>query len=187
MSPVIAPAMDPWLDKYPQFYTTHSSGGSGKIGEDGWEEVGVGRISGPCPEVPISQLVVSPLSVVPKKERGKFRLIHHLSFLKGGSINNGIDVICLICDFRLCFMDGVRSGSGSLMAKPDIESACHLLPVHPDSHYLLGCFFDGGFFVDMCLPMGCTISSAYFESFNTFLHWVIREQLGIPSLTHYVA
>ncbi|KAM9294537.1 uncharacterized protein PAF06_018723 [Gastrophryne carolinensis] len=72
------------------------------------------------------------------------------------------------------------------MAKTDIESAFRLLPVHPDSLYLLGCFFEGGYYVDRCLPMGCSISCAYFEAFSSFLEWVVKERAGMGSVTHYL-
>lgn len=55
------------------------------------KEVALGRMGGPFPAAPFDDLVVSPLGVVPKKEPGKFRLIHHLSFPKGGSVNDAID------------------------------------------------------------------------------------------------
>ncbi|KAM9323989.1 uncharacterized protein PAF06_020241 [Gastrophryne carolinensis] len=72
------------------------------------------------------------------------------------------------------------------MAKTDIESAFRLLPVHPDSQYLLGCYFEGGFFIDRCLPMGCSVSCAYFEAFRTFLEWVVKEKSGLSAVTHYL-
>ena len=45
------------------------------------KELAAGRLAGPF---------VSPLGVVPKKSPGEFRLIHHLSFPKGASVNDGI-------------------------------------------------------------------------------------------------
>ncbi|KAM9330146.1 uncharacterized protein PAF06_009848 [Gastrophryne carolinensis] len=72
------------------------------------------------------------------------------------------------------------------MAKTDIESAFRLLPVHPDSQYLLGCYFEGGVFIDRCLPMGCSVSCAYFEAFSTFLEWVVKEKSGLSAVTHYL-
>jgi len=36
-------------------------------------------------------LIVSPLGLVPKKQQGEFRMIHHLSYPEGGSINVFID------------------------------------------------------------------------------------------------
>ncbi|KAM9324594.1 uncharacterized protein PAF06_000661 [Gastrophryne carolinensis] len=146
-------------------------------------------MAGPFSDPPLEDLVVSPLGVVPKKEPGKFRLIHHLSFPRGGSVNDGIDkelssVSYTSFDFAL---DMVReAGPAALLAKTDIESAFRLLPVHPDSLYLLGCFFEGGYYVDRCLPMGCSISCAYFEAFSSFLEWVVKERAGMGSVTHYL-
>ncbi|XP_075128011.1 uncharacterized protein LOC142201079 [Leptodactylus fuscus] len=48
-------------------------------------------MAGPFLEPPLAELKVSPLGVVPKKEPNKFRMIHHLSFPEGSSVNEGID------------------------------------------------------------------------------------------------
>ena len=77
-------------------------------------------------------------------------------------------------------------GRGSLMAKSDIEAAFRLLPVHPDSFRLLGCHWEGQFYVDKCLPMGCSISCALFEMFSSFLEWVVRDVSGVGSIIHYL-
>ncbi|KAM9326863.1 LOW QUALITY PROTEIN: uncharacterized protein PAF06_003101 [Gastrophryne carolinensis] len=153
------------------------------------KEVGLGRMAGPFVTPPIPGLVVSPLGVVPKKEPGKFRLIHHLSFPKGGSVNDGISpeaasVSYTTFDFALGLV--WAAGPGALMAKTDIESAFRLLLVHPDSQYLLGCYFEGGVFIDRCLPMGCSVSCAYFEAFCTFLEWVVKKKSGLSAVTHYL-
>ncbi len=58
-----------------------------KIGK----EVKLGRIAGPFDTRPISDLIVSPIGLVPKSEPGKYRLIQHLSFPDGSSINDGIN------------------------------------------------------------------------------------------------
>ncbi|KAM4675851.1 uncharacterized protein O3C94_008463 [Discoglossus pictus] len=72
------------------------------------------------------------------------------------------------------------------MAKVDIESAFRLLPVHPQSHRFLGCFVDGQYFVDLCLPMECSFSCSYFEAFSTFLLWVAHTESGCQGITHYL-
>lgn len=41
-----------------------------------------------------------------------------------------------------------------------------LLPIHPDDSELLGFFFDGAFYMDRALSMGCSISCAAFERFS---------------------
>ena len=48
------------------------------------------RIAGPFNTIPFPDLHVSPLSLRPKKELNKFRLIHDLSFPKDCSVNAGI-------------------------------------------------------------------------------------------------
>lgn len=43
-------------------------------------------------------------------------------------------------------------GHRALMVKADVEAAFRLLPVHPDSFRLLGCHWNGEFYVDnVCL------------------------------------
>ena len=49
-----------------------------------------GRILGPFSYPPFSNLRVSSLGVIPKKDPGEFRMIHHLSFSYGDSINTFI-------------------------------------------------------------------------------------------------
>lgn len=117
-------------------------------------------------------LVVSPLGVVLKKEPNKFRVIHHLSFPKGGSLNDALNpeectVSCTSFDAAVGWVRWY--GQGALMAKADIESAFRLLPVHPDSFRLLGSQWNWEFYVDQCLPMGCSISCALFEQFSSFV------------------
>lgn len=136
------------------------------------KEVSLGRMAGPFAFVPVPGLVVSPLGLVPKRDPGQFRLIHHLSYPEGCSVNDGIDPAC--CRVVYASVDTAlkwvrRYGPGVLMAKTDIESAFRLLPVHPDSFRWLGCCWEDGFFVDCCLPMGCSVSCSYFEMFSTFL------------------
>lgn len=53
-------------------------------------ELAANRISGPFTHIPFTDLVISPIGVVEKKIPGTFRMIHHLSFPRGGSINSGI-------------------------------------------------------------------------------------------------
>lgn len=72
------------------------------------------------------------------------------------------------------------------MAKTDIESDFRLLPIHPDCFHLFGCRFNESYYVDMCLPMGCSISCRYFEMFASFLEWAVKDESGFSSVTHYL-
>lgn len=71
------------------------------------------------------------------------------------------------------------------MAKTDIEVAFRLLSVHPDSFWYLGCFWEGGYYVGRCLPMGCLVSCALFEKCSSVLEWVVRQESQISSVLHY--
>ncbi|KAM3934865.1 uncharacterized protein RB166_002260 [Leptodactylus fuscus] len=153
------------------------------------KEVELGRIVGPFSSPPFHNLRVSPLGVVPKKEAGKYRLIHHLSHPKGSSVNDGIprsDVSVSYVSFDRAVALLRVAGYAALMAKSDIESAFRLLPVHPDCYHLLGCSLDGQYYYDSCLPMGCSISCQFFELFSSFLEWVVRYETRSRSIIHYL-
>ena len=60
---------------------------SAKISKD----LAAGCLAGPFDTPPFRNFRVSPLGVVPKKAPGEYRLlIHHLSFPRGASVNDGI-------------------------------------------------------------------------------------------------
>ncbi|CAH2315539.1 Hypothetical predicted protein, partial [Pelobates cultripes] len=216
-TPVSVLRMRPWLDRYPKrkdagvllegfstgfwipFVRSDSPSladnlrsvvGKESILEDKLrKEVCLGRMAGPFDSPPFPNLRVSPLGLVPKKEPGSFRLIHHLSYPSGGSVNDDIDKEeshVRYASFDRALELVREAGKGALLAKSDIESAFRLFPVHPDCFHLLGCRFQGSFFFDMCLPMGCAISCSYFEMFASFLEWVVARVAGIESLTHYL-
>lgn len=55
------------------------------------KEINLGQMLKQFSSPLLVDLQVSPLGLVPKKEPNKFRLIHHLSYPEGGSLNVGID------------------------------------------------------------------------------------------------
>ena len=61
------------------------------------KEIDLGRIVGPFDTRPFSVFHISPLGLIPKKLPGEFRLIHHLSFPEGHSINSRIPKNCVWC------------------------------------------------------------------------------------------
>ncbi|KAM4770950.1 uncharacterized protein WCC33_002735 [Rhinophrynus dorsalis] len=146
-------------------------------------------MAGPFDSCPIEGLVVSPVGVVPKKEIGKFRLIQHLSYPEEGSVNDALEKeLCSVqyqsFDEALEIVKGV--GPGAMLAKVDVESAFRLLPLHPSSFKYTGCCVKGKFYVDKCLPMGCAVSCAYFEAFNSFIHWALVRRSGAGTVAHYL-
>ena len=154
-----------------------------------FKECEAGRVAGPFSAPPLPNLRVSPLGVVPKKTPGQFRLIHHLSYPRGSSVNDYISPE--LCSVKYSSLDdaitNVREcGHGALMAKCDIQSAFRLLPVYPSDYCLLGFKFEGSWYVDKAMPMGCSIACAAFEKFSTFLEWAAKMRSGSRHITHYL-
>ncbi len=153
------------------------------------KEIKLGRIAGPFQSRPIQDLIVSPIGLIPKAEKGKFRLIQHLSFPKGESLNDGIDrENCMVqyTKFDVAVTLVASVGKGALMAKADIESAFRLLPIHPEDFNLIGMKIEDDFFVDKALPIGASCSPALFETFSTFLEWVVRKEAMSDRIIYYV-
>ncbi|XP_062828282.1 uncharacterized protein LOC134296685 isoform X1 [Anolis carolinensis] len=153
------------------------------------KEVAEGRVLGPFRSPPTPRLRVSPLGIVPKKAPGEFRLIHHLSYPRGRSVNDAIpDDFCTV--HYTSFDSAVRKvrsrGPAAELAKCDIKSAFRLLPVHPLDFELLGFQFNGLYYMDRALPMGCSVSCAAFESFSTFLEWALKSKSGLSGVVHYL-
>ena len=151
------------------------------------KEVSLGRVKGPFPQQPFPVMKISPIGIVPKKAPGEYRLIHHLSYPKGKSVNDFIDKTFASVHYTT-FDDAVdcliRVGPGCFMSKTDIDSAFRLIPVHPNDHPLLGFQFQGLYYHDSCLPFGASSSCALFESFSKALEWIARHKLGIKDILH---
>ena len=97
-------------------------------------EIDAGRVAGPFDSRPIPTLRVSPLGLVPKREPGEYRLIHHLSYPSGDSVNDFIDPD--LCSVQYTSFDEAVHmvqdlGRACLLGKSDIKSAFRLLPVSP--------------------------------------------------------
>ena len=152
------------------------------------KEVNLGRIAGPFKVKPLTNLRLSPVGLIPKKD-GTYRLIHHLSYPAGGSVNDYIpDQYCTVhytsFDSALSMLSKV--GKGAIMARLDIKSAFRQLPIHPTDFCLLGYKINDLFFVDKCLPFGCAISCALFEKFSSFLEWELKRRLDTENVVHYL-
>lgn len=65
-----------------------------------------------------------------------------------------------------------KLGYNALIAKMEIKSAFRLLPCYPSDFSILGFQIGSEFYIDKCMPMGCSISCSIFEKCSTFLHWL---------------
>ena len=158
-----------------------------KIKEKLDKEISLGRIVGPFDSSPLENLVVSPLGLVEKKVRGEYRVIHHLSFPSGSSINDGIPRESATVKYA-SIQDAIEKillvGSHCYMAKSDIKSAFRIIPIHPDDHHLLGMKWHGQYYYDRCLPMGASSSCAIFEKFSTALQWITEKLIKDCYVVH---
>ena len=137
----------------------------------------MGRVLGPFSEKPISTLRISPIGLVEKPDNG-WRLITHLSYPHQFSVNHFIDKD--VCAVKYTWFDSIMDmisdlGKSAKIAKLDISQAFRLLIVNPAEFDLLGIMFEGKFYIDKCLSMGCAISCSFFfiHKFSTFLHWLV--------------
>lgn len=151
------------------------------------KEIGAGRIAGPFLYCPLEDFCISPLGVVPKKVKGDFRIIQHLSYPRGSSINDGIQsedtsVSYARVDHAVKLI--LSSGRGSYLAKTDIKSAFRNILINPCDYHLLGMFWRDCFYFDKCMPMGCASSCKIFEAFSTAVEWIARTKLKIKFMLH---
>ena len=152
------------------------------------QEAELGRMAGPFQSLPIPNLRISPIGTVPKKDGG-LRIITHLSYPQGNSVNSFIDPE--LASVQYSSFDQVveivsNLGKGALMGKMDIKSAFRLIPVSPSDFDLLGIQFNDQYFIDKCLPFGCSISCSVFEKFSTFLHWLTVQKCDLNTMEHYL-
>ena len=76
-------------------------------------------------------------------------------------------------------------GKGTMLAKIDIQSAFHLLPVHPEDHYLLTMSWKGEVYIDHCIPFGLQSAPKLFNTLADLLSWAAQEA-GVSYLIYYL-
>lgn len=139
------------------------------------KEKELGRVAGPFHEPPFNPFHVSPIGLVEKKEPNSYRLIHHLSFPKGLSINDAIPRELSSIQYE-SIQNAIQSilacGDSCFLAKADLKSAFRQIPVTPAEYPLLGFSWQGHFWYDRCLPMGAASSCAIFSRVSSALVWI---------------
>jgi hypothetical protein len=159
-----------------------------RIGEILAQGVAAGKLSQPSAVPQFEHMAISPIGQVPKRG-GKIRVIHHLSYPRGGdSINAHTDntgqqelgTIGNACKL-------IRAaGAGCSLVKVDIEAAYKQVPVRPEDWPLLGFKWLSNYYHDKVLPFGLKSSCRIWEYFATALHYLFVHMLGIPSVVHYI-
>lgn len=129
-------------------------------------------------------LQLSPFGVIPKKNSDKWQLILDLSSPHGSSVSDGIDKD--LCSLSYISVDEiakqvVKLGKGTKLAKMDIKSAYHLVPVHPQDRLLLGMQWRHRIFVNKTLLFGLPKFSQPLQN----LEWVIMQR-GVAQVYRYL-
>ncbi|MCP4262038.1 MAG: hypothetical protein GY774_31735, partial [Planctomycetes bacterium] len=148
--------------------------------------VRMGIIAGPF-EVPPPGIILSPLAAIPKKESGKVRLIHNLSFPYGDSVNSHTPRdFCTVHYETLddCLKIVSLLGKNSLIAKADLADAYNCLLVSKLDFKFLGFSWKSKFYFGKTLPMGAGISCQQFERLSTAVQWILRAELHIEHMSH---
>ena len=103
---------------------------------------------GPFKSLSFSNFHQSPLGLVPKRD-GKFRLIHHLSYPAGESVNDSIPEYYTSVKYQTLdnAIDLIQKlGKGCLITKADIQDTFRLIPIRSEDHHLLGFKFEGNYY-----------------------------------------
>ena len=127
--------------------------------------------------------------VIPKKHQpGKLRLIVGLYHLRGANINDGVDL--QLCSLSYTSVEAAATkvlelGSGSLLAKLDLESAYRMIPVHPQDRPLLGMKWKEETLLDTVLSFVLQSAPKVFTLMADCLQWVFKAQ-GAQFVIHYL-
>ena len=155
--------------------------------EKEWE---AGRIIGPLVADSLKVgIYISHFGVIPKPHQpDKRRLITDLSYPEGSSVNDGIDP-CL-CSVSYASVDDavravIRLGRGTMLAKFDLESAYHMVPVHPQDCLLVGLRWQGATYVDGVLPFGLRSAPKLFTVVADALLRIMGQH-GVRKGIHYI-
>ena len=146
------------------------------------KELKLGRIAGPFDSPPFSNFQCSPVGLVEKKEKGSYRMIHHLSHPEGSSVNDQIRSECSAVSYANIgdAIDIVMNlCPQAFMAKTDVKSAFRIVPLHPKTRNLFVFHWEGKFYVDLCMQMGCSSSCQIFESLSSAVEWIAKSKLNI--------
>ena len=152
------------------------------------KEVQAGRIAGPFSAPPFGSFQLNPIGMVPKKEKNKYRMIFDLSYPPGSAINDSIDDSFARVQYA-SMSDAISAllacGKGAYMAKTDIVKAFRLIPIAPSQYHLLCVKWDGVYYYDKTLTMGCRSSCRIFQSLSDALRFIAMSR-GIEFLINYL-
>ena len=143
-------------------------------------ELAADRLAGPFQSPCSAVTKISPIGLVSKKTPGTHRVIHHLSYPAGDSVNADIPrshtaVQCGSLDDAVEILADIDA---PFLAKTDNENAFRLILIHSQESNILGFRWRGRIYKDRALPMGCSSSSQNFQTFSDALVWMAHHHFG---------
>ena len=79
----------------------------------------------------------------------------------------------------------LQTGTGTLLAKLDLQSAYRVIPVHVDDRHLLGMRWNGRVCLDTALPFGLRSAPKLFSAVANALLWAMYG-MSVSSSLHYL-
>lgn len=149
-------------------------------------------ILGPFKDNPFSSNIkISPLNTVPKRNTSERRIILDLSFPKGNSINDFIskdfylgENIDLVYPKVDDFVQLIKQkGKGCLLFKTDLRRAYRQLPICPSSYNLVSYVWKKHIFCDTVLSMGSRSSAFCCQRFTNAITFIMFK-IGIWVLNY---
>lgn len=114
----------------------------------------------------------------------EYLIIHHLLYAEGSLVSDAIPVKYTSFDWSIQMVR--QCGPEVDLANCNIKSAFHLLPVCPADFNLLRFIFEGKYYVDQALPIGCSVSCGAFKKFSSFLEWALKDLCSCKVMVHYL-
>lgn len=147
------------------------------------KEVKLGRVAGPFMKPPFRCYIQSPIGLVPKHNPGDNRLIFHLSFPEGESVNDYIPKEKATVQYQDldCAVQMILEEPGEVyLSSADLSSAFRHCPIRPQDFPLLVMKAEHPqtgleyYFVDKALSFGCSISCALFTRVSNAIAHVVK-------------
>ena len=155
-------------------------------------EINNGAIIGPFMVNPLdSSLVTCPINSIPKKGSNSRRFISDLSYPKGNSVNDGINLDNYLGNnerFSYPTVDNLvdtikKFGKGSLIFKKDLSRAFRQFAVDPGDINLQGFKWDNSYYIDCALVMGCRSSAMMCQRATSAICSFMRSQ-GVSIISY---
>ena len=155
------------------------------------EEVTLGRMLGPYTEVPLLNLICSPLNLVPKAcDPTKHRLIHNLAHpYNKDSVNANIpdkEAAVTYTKFDEVIRLALKHGKSAAASKVDFDAAFRFFPIHLNDLFLLGFTLDGKFYINCAMAFRSRSSCKIFEEFACAIQWCLEQVTASKDLSHYL-